>query len=98
MTKKETQKHIKPGRLLYLEWVDSSSNARTWTHLDDVVADRMESPCKSVGWVVNETKNFITLVSTIDGVNKPEDRCCAGDISIPKCAIVKRRVLRWAGQ
>ena len=78
-------------KAVYVEWDDSSScgSSGAWAHKRDAV---IEKPirCKTVGFILDETDTHITLISTSDGENH-----VSGDMTIPKSAIRKRRVVRW---
>ncbi len=75
-------------KALYLEWEDSCSlTGRVW---HDQEADVEASKCMTAGFVIKEDKQAITIASHIT----PQGDM-AGDITIPKRAITKRRVLRW---
>lgn len=74
-------------KLFYIQWVDSSSSAGTWTmkeHLDGKLGI-----CETVGWLVKESKKTITVVSSI----APHEY--GGDMTIPKVAIVKRKRIKY---
>lgn len=72
-------------RLLYLEWVDSTSAhaGSVWLHDDESHVKNLL--CKSVGFVVKEDKASITIAGH-ESVNH-----VSGQMTIPKCAITKRR-------
>lgn len=75
-------------KALYLEWEDSCSlGGRVW---HDQKADVGTSLCKTAGFVIKEDNKSITIASHIT----PEGDM-AGDITIPKRAITKRRVVSW---
>lgn len=75
--------------LLLVDWLDSCSLSanHTWKPESEVLAVTPVE-CRSVGWLVRETKAAITLVSSTHG-----DRV-SGDITIPRFAITKRRALK----
>lgn len=78
------------SKAIYLEWEDSSSYASTvWKEREDCT-NKPTVRCKSVGFVIGETKDSITLAGSLDG-----GRFVSGDMTIPKSAIRKRRVIRW---
>ena len=84
MTKKP-----KKRKLVMIEWVDSVSTGGTvWNDLEDVEAAVVAS-VQSVGWVLSETKEQITLSPHISESAEQ----CSGDLTIPKCAIKRVRKL-----
>jgi len=70
------------AKLVYVEWVDAvadvewQENAKAEIH-----------PCKSIGWVVDETKDALCLACTVS-MNSSNAR-----IHIPKAWITKRKVI-----
>lgn len=79
-------------KMLYVEWEDSISygGGRTWNSKADIETNESYRMCQTVGFVVKETKVCLTLA----GGKGAQDSSFAGDITIPKCAIIKRRVVR----
>ena len=72
-------------KLIEVDWLDSSG-MNGWTH------DKSEQNlrCKSIGYVLGETKQGITIASHFSfngSVNSP--------MTIPKVAITKIRVIRY---
>jgi len=53
-------------KLFLIEWVDSHSG-RGWQNLDTIEEVCELLHCRSVGWLVKETKNCMTIVSSISG-------------------------------
>lgn len=75
---------------IYVEWDDSSSMASTvWKHKQEVTNSK-PCRCKTVGFVLKEDSESVTLVSSLDGGDY-----VSGDMQIPKSAIRKRRVVSW---
>ena len=72
-------------RLLYLEWVDSSSAhaGNVWLNDDDSHVKNLR--CKSIGFIIKEDKASITIAGHDAGTT------VSGQMTIPKCAITKRR-------
>lgn len=69
-----------------VEWVDSVIGFQGWKIIDEQV-------CKptvfiSVGFVTHETKETITIFSSVEKENI-DNRSGSGDILIPKCSILK---------
>ena len=65
-----------------ITWTDSFSSDK-WTHIADI--DDEELIITTVGFVVKETKEIITLAST---VHSGAMACCL--MAIPKCCIKSR--------
>jgi len=81
--------------LLIIEWIDSHRRTPAWTLLDDLQKDAAPLICRSVGWLVAETKEVKLLVSSISGEKDELIReFCSGDIVIPVKAIVRTTVIR----
>ena len=75
-------------KTVYIEWQDSCSLAGNVWHDNNRHAST--SLCKTTGFIIHEDQNSITIASHIDS-----NKHMAGDITIPKRAITKRRILRW---
>jgi len=75
-------------RALYIEWLDASSLTGGVWHSNEDAKDLEVITVTSVGFVVAETKDSITLAPHIS-----TDEVC-GDLCIPKCAIKKKRILK----
>lgn len=77
-------------KLVYVEWTDSCSPPTSaWRDLHAVAADvEGEFICSSVGWVAAENKINLVLVAHLGG-----SQAC-GQMTIPKCAIRKRKRIR----
>jgi hypothetical protein len=75
------------GPITIIEWFDSCSiRGGTWHSHDDaeqLVPDRI----KSVGWVLKETKEAVTMVP------HTAEHSVGGEMCIPKVAITKRWIL-----
>ena len=75
-------------KLLYIEWLDAVSNeGGGWNKLRDT-ENLTPDLVRSVGRVVKETKDYVTIISH----NGDDD--VGGDFCIPKACIKKRRVLK----
>lgn len=74
------------GTLVYVEWLDHCSRGDSgWGTLDDVVA--LEPVyCSTVGFVISETKDTVTLASTV----ADSGDMLLGDLCILKKAVVRR--------
>ena len=81
--------------LVLVEWVDSHSSPGGWLFIDDIIDREDNLYCRSVGWIVKETEELITLVPHIAGeVNGNLRLSGRGDLTIPCIAITKMVVLR----
>ena len=86
-------------KLVEIEWVDSSNAAGgTWHHKDDIDHGKNLS-CRSVGWMLHDQKEYIVIVAHQSFGNADGSlRQVGGDMTIPRCAITKIRVIRKAGK
>ena len=93
-TSNEDQKESSDGEeinkeiceVLYIQWIDSASLTSPWSSPQDI-ADLEPAIVHTVGFLVNETNDFITLVSSVT------DDAAGGDVTIPKVATKDRRVV-----
>lgn len=83
----------KAMQLVYIEWVDSNGFNGGWRSISEVREAHGAADCFSVGWLAAEDDKAVTLVSHISG-SIEEPRSSNHDLTIPKCAIVRRRVIR----
>jgi len=81
-------------KLVLVEWIDSHSS-RGWQDLDVLKKSAEPLYCRSVGWLLSETKQYKVIVPHMTGENRWNKllQGC-GDIAIPTAAIVKLTVLR----
>lgn len=71
-------------KALYVEWEDSCSvGSRVWVSAEDV-RDSRPSKCVSIGLVVKETNDFITLAGHWAG---EESGDYSGNLTIPRSAV-----------
>lgn len=63
-------------KLVQINWIDAVTDNHGWRPLADIRAMK-PSACKSVGWIVKQTKAAITIVSCLG------EGDCDGDITIP---------------
>ena len=86
----------KQSRLVLVEWLDSHAG-RGWQDMDRINAQTVPLYCRSVGWLVAESKDCKTIVPHIAG-EKDGDRMMqgCGDLVIPTKAIVKTTNLQTA--
>ncbi len=80
--------------LVLIEWVDSHSG-RGWQMLDELEEKAEPLYCRSVGWLIKETKHCKVIVPHIAGEENGDimlQGC--GDLTIPTKAIVKVKLLK----
>lgn len=82
-------------KLLLVEWLDACSDSAGWNSMERLSNEIDALHCRSVGWLVRETKKEILLVPHIAGERNQGIRPSgAGDITIPKKTITKITVIR----
>lgn len=82
----------KDKKMIYVEWVDSCQS-HNWQAVEELKSQR-SLHCFSVGWIVAENKDSITLAANISEKNHPTAfyQCC-GVMTIPQKAIVQKKVM-----
>ena len=87
--------------IVYIEWVDSSSQGRNmWNDVNVVLSGARDNSmkCRSIGFILFEDDDSILLVAHLSGDCEVKmSGHCGGDIQIPKCAITKRVDLKLPG-
>ena len=84
----------KQKKAIYIEWVDSiSTTGNVWVTTDSIKRQGIDR-CTTIGFVVHEDKESVTVANSFDG-QAFERQHVSGDMTIPKCAIRKRRVVGW---
>jgi len=79
-------------KTVYLEWVDSTSwCGNAWKSKDTLLKESEVDRCKTIGFVLKEDAESITVVNSFNS----DCELASGDVTIPKCAIRKRRIVRW---
>jgi len=78
------------NKALYIEWLDSCSLRNAWNEFDEFKGTK-PTLCKTIGFLVDENTDAITLAGSCCA----EEGLVSGDMTIPKCAIKKRRVVTW---
>lgn len=79
--------------LLEIEWVDSHSTSDGAWHSLDEARSSPNLNLHTVGYLIEDSKSYLTLVGSLSLVGDKVSQV-SGDMTIPKCAIVKRRTLR----
>ncbi len=74
---------MKKRRLVLIEWIDTAGCGGRWNSLETIVSSNILT-IRSVGWLVDEGTDHVTIVSTLDNQEKPQ---CMGDHAIPRVAI-----------
>lgn len=72
----------------HFKWLDSHSPRGGNVWFDPSELDHYVDDVDTVGYVLKESKRSVTVASQVSG------SCVGGIITIPKCAIVKRRKLK----
>jgi len=82
-------------KTVYLEWVDAyRTGGPAWIDKRDV--EKGSDPlCCSVGFIVCEDKESISIAGGLDGRDLRNSGYVSGNLTIPKSAIRKRRIVRW---
>jgi hypothetical protein len=81
-------------KLVLIEWVDSHEG-RGWRSVPEIEKTAELLYCRSVGWLISEDKDCLTIASHLSGEKNEGIRIYGcGDMCIPKCSIKKRIVLR----
>ena len=73
-------------RVIYIEWKDATG-AQGWHDKD---AELELAAIQSIGWLIRETKNAVTITTGI----AVADGGYMGMQSIPKAGIIKRRYVK----
>ena len=79
-------------RLLYIEWDDHCSSNNRWQSRKRFKAEG--APCRSIGWVIAESKDAITLAATSDFYPDDNDPHFKADQTILKACITKKRLIK----
>lgn len=80
--------------MVLIEWLDSHSG-RGWQDLDQLEEKAIPLYCRSVGWLVKETKHVKVIVPHIAGEKNGDIMIqVCGDLVIPTKAIVKMKLLK----
>lgn len=77
---------IKDFKLVEIQWVDSYGVTPSWEEIEDVIDDVSCTVIHSVGYVIKETADSISLASNI--CTKTSNVC--GVMTIPKVSIKSR--------
>jgi len=82
-------------KLVLIEWEDSHSDVVKWLSLEEIKGNVEPLRCRSVGWLVHESKEGKVIVPHISGEkNEGTVPYGSGWMSIPSRAIVKMKVLK----
>lgn len=87
-----------PYPLVYVEWEDHAGTDG-WMPIDDVIRANGDSClCYSVGWLIAENKERITIAASIGTSTDVKPKAdCAGQMIIAKALIKSRRVINLKG-
>ena len=84
---------MKAREVRLVEWIDSSASSG-WQSCED--AAKIEpDPCMSVGFVIHETDDHLTLLQSVTNRKSGKDHA-DHVLAIPKCSITRTVVLRKA--
>lgn len=75
----------KPYPLVYVEWVDSSG-CSGWRFMSE---SRGIDPVLSIGWLIDDNDEYLTITAHVTTDRNQSH----GALSIPKCAIRKRKTV-----
>lgn len=85
-------------KLVLIEWIDSHSG-RGWNRVDELIDKCEPLLCRSVGWLVAETKDAKIIAPHLSGEdNEGIHIYASGDMTIPTKAIRKMTILRGKAQ
>ena len=87
----------KKAKLFLIEWIDSYHNVSEdrW-QLIRYLDKPMNLICYSVGWLLKENDQAITVAPHISDVHSKDTKGgCSGYVVIPKVSIVKRTELKY---
>lgn len=74
-------------RLVQVEWVDASGGIRAgWRALTDIKKGAAPTPAISVGWLVRNDEDCVTVCPHLVGENREEGD---GELSIPKSWVIR---------
>jgi hypothetical protein len=74
-------------QIIRVEWEDSSSTSRVWNQ-GEYLAKQTNQRCVSIGFLVHEDESCVVIAGHM-GIDECPD--FAGDMRIPKSAIIKRK-------
>ena len=75
-------------KLKSVTWVDSASRVGGGWHTHENIEDLRPIVVKTAGFVVHETKDFITIASQVT------EFAVSGEVCIPKFAILREKKLK----
>jgi len=76
-------------RLVIVDWVDSTAG-EGWKTLREMKGAENGLTCRSVGWILKESKECLVIVPHIAGESLDDPQFqVRGDMSIPKRCILK---------
>lgn len=81
-------------KLVLVEWVDSHSGVG-WQRISEIAGNSEPVRCRSVGWLVSDTKESKTLVPHISGdVDSGIIPYGCGDLTIPAASITSIKTIK----
>lgn len=68
------------NKIVLIEWLDSKGITNQWEYVDDIESLK-PCQCHSVGFLIEETKEYITIAQSIN------ESQILGRTAIPQCSI-----------
>lgn len=73
-------------KLVAVDWDDANAGS-SWKSIDHIKAQNKPSACRTIGWLVAESRSAITVVSNID----TDTNHGTGEMCIPRAAVKRIR-------
>lgn len=80
-------------KLVLVDWIDSHAG-RGWQSAEQLERAAEPMRCRSVGWLLKNTKECAVIVPHISGVDSGQMMTGCGDLSIPHAAITRIKTLQ----
>lgn len=79
--------------LILIEWLDPASAMDSgWKDIEELKEQARPVMMKSVGWVLDETEEYLLLAAHIGSDQ------CDGDLVVPRSCVVRVEILRDGGE
>ena len=78
--------------LILIEWLDSSGCSTNWRNLSELPEPK-PSPCRSVGWLAHDGKDWKTIVPHVADADEGSGEQGCGEMCIPTRSILRMHVL-----
>lgn len=90
---------MKFNRIVYIEWLDHSSHETSSWKDAKTYKELKPAKCRSIGFVVNEDSDFITIACSNHFIPETEDfeeeNNFSGDMCIIKSCITKLKEIKY---